>query len=136
MSEANRFPILPLEKFSDPEYVLGKLRLGDLVKSGHDIGESISAKHGALWVDKYFGNSEYYCDFLFGVFHRPSAVQDLDNDAKSTEILLGDPDDLVVNLLTITRMEAEPPKAVYFDLNTFRQAFLSSPQSSLFPELH
>jgi hypothetical protein len=118
--ESDKFPIPPLDGGSEPSYVLGELRLGEVAGPDDDIEEATSSKHGVVWVEKYYGNPGHYRSYLFGVFNGPSAPYDMSTDRKGGDTLLGDPDDLVVNLVTITGMGTDPPEKAHFDFYTFR----------------
>jgi hypothetical protein len=120
VEEADEFPIPPLTSTQGAEYVLGTLRLGEVMTHQDDLLEDTSSKHGAISVAKYFGNPGYYCNFLFGVFDGPGARYDgpLGPDDGST--LFGRPDDLIVNVLTISHMDADVPEMAVFDFYSFR----------------
>jgi len=120
VDESDDFPIPPLESHPEPDYVLGELRLGEVAEPEDDIKETTSSKHGIVWVEKYYGNPGHYRNYLFGVFDGPAAPYDVSIDREDGETTLGDPDELVVNLLTITEMGADPPEKAYFDFYTFR----------------
>jgi len=120
VDESDDFPIPPLESQPEPDSVLGALRLGEVAEPEDDIKETTSSKHGIVWVEKYYGNPGHYRNYLFGVFDGPSAPYDMAVDREDGDTILGDPDDLVVNLLTITGMGTDPPEKAHFDFYTFR----------------
>jgi hypothetical protein len=53
------------------EFVLGKLRLSDVLDSDSEIKKDNSTKHWGFWVQQYYGFPGLYRHYTFGVLEAP-----------------------------------------------------------------
>jgi len=77
-----------------------------------------SSKYGAASVTREYRNPGDYRCYTFGVIDASAAFYDVPHAEDHS--ILENPEPLLVNILTITRMGADAPTLAHFDFYTFR----------------
>lgn len=90
------FPIYPLD------FVLGKLKLSQVLDSKAELTKEFSSKFFCFYVTKYFGNPGKYFYYTFGIYSGPGIVRPKFEWNRERDELATDPHKLLVNWIRIS----------------------------------
>lgn len=98
------------------EFVLGKLRLSDVLDSDSEIKKDNSTKHWGFWVQQYYGFPGLYRHYTFGVLEAPCLECPSFEWDYANDVLQSDPKDVVINWASVSGSSEE---GEYFDYWAF-----------------
>ncbi len=103
-------------KIHPTQFVLGKLRLSDVLEGDSEIQKDNSSKHWGFWVRKYYGFPGLYRHYTFGVLDAPCLECPPFEWDYSNGVLKSAPKEVVVNWASVSGSSEE---GEYFDFWAF-----------------
>lgn len=110
IDKRSHFQIYPMK------FVLGKLRLGDILDSDSEIQKDNSSKHWGFWIQNYYGFPGLYRYYTFGVLEAPCLDCPPFEWDHTNNVLKSGPKDVVVNWASVS---GSPEEGEHFDFWAF-----------------
>jgi hypothetical protein len=90
------FPIYPTS------FVLGRLRLNEVLAEGAEIKKNSSTKHWGFWIQNYYGFTGLYRYYTFGVLEAPCLSCPNFEWDHDKDTLKSDPKNIVINWASVS----------------------------------